>query len=667
VSERTTSALDRLGGWGLILLPGVLLVFLSFNAGGFFPGTPALVAVVLLLLLVSRIILVPQPFAGFSPALAVAAGALGLYALWTLLSATWSDSTWRALIDFDRALLYLLALVLFGSRPRDSGQVRWMTRCLALAILVVCSIGLVTRLAPDLWPIAPNLAENRLSYPITYWNSLGLLASLGTILCLHFTSSRSEPRALRLAGAAAIPILVTTLFFTFSRGAIVAGVIGLVAYMALGRPRALLSGLLATVPAAAVALAFSYQADKLAGLHPTSSAATSQGHDLGLILGLCVAAALWLRWLLLALDRHIGKLRLSPRARLPVLGTLAAAVLVAGVVSFVALDGASYVSNQYDRFLHGNKIGNARDLRTRLSDPGSNGRVDQWKVAISDGFDPAKLDGQGAGTYELLWARNRPRKLARLTVHNAHSLYVENLSDLGLVGFLLVLVFVLTILVGFAARLGSSQRTLYAALFAAGLAWALRAGVDWDWQMPAVTLWIFALGGAALAVPPRAPRFKFSPSPALRAGIAGALIVIGVAPAAVTISQGKLDEAVQTFLRGRDCPQVIDEAQGASSVLPLRPEPYRLEGYCQARLGQTRQGVNSMQEAVDRDPGNWQYRYSLAVAQAAAGVDPRPAAREALRLNPLEPATRDLVRRFSSADPRVWGNQAAALLRAPIL
>jgi len=212
-----TRALDRLGSWGLVALPGALLVFLSFNAGGFFPGTPALVALVLLLVLVSRIILVPRPFAGFSPALAVAAGALGLYAIWALLSATWSDSTWRALVEFDRALLYLLALVLYGSRPRRSDEVRWMTRFLALAILVVCSIGLITRLAPDLWPIASNLDENRLSYPITYWNSLGLLAGLGTILCLHFTSSRSEPRALRLAAAAVIPILVTTLFFTFSR------------------------------------------------------------------------------------------------------------------------------------------------------------------------------------------------------------------------------------------------------------------------------------------------------------------------------------------------------------------------------------------------------------------------------------------------------------------
>ncbi len=137
-------------------------------------------------------------------------------------------------------------------------------------------------------------------------------------------------------------------------------------------------------------------------------------------------------------------------------------------------------------------------------------------------------------------------------------------------------------------------------------------------------------------------------------------------PALVTISQGRLDDAVQTFLRSGDCPQVIEEARSASSVLSLRPEPYRLEGYCQARLGQTRQAVHSMQEAVDRDPDNWEYHYSLAVAQAAAGVDPRPAAREALRLNPLGAATLDLVKRFPSANPRVLRDQAAALLEEPV-
>ena len=131
-------------------------------------------------------------------------------------------------------------------------------------------------------------------------------------------------------------------------------------------------------------------------IHPTSAAATSQGHDLAMVLGLCVAGALWLRWLLLALDRHLGKLRLPQSARLPVLGALAAAVVVAGVVLFVALDAPSYTSRQYDRFLHGSsKIGNAGDLRTRLSDPGNNGRLDQWRVAIDDGFDSVEVGWPG--------------------------------------------------------------------------------------------------------------------------------------------------------------------------------------------------------------------------------------------------------------------------------
>ena len=82
-----------------------------------------------------------------------------------------------------------------------------------------------------------HVADDRLSYPLTYWNALGLLAAVGTILCFHLTCSRAEPPAVRVLGAAAVPLLVTTLFFTFSRGAIAAGIVGLVAYVVIGRPR----------------------------------------------------------------------------------------------------------------------------------------------------------------------------------------------------------------------------------------------------------------------------------------------------------------------------------------------------------------------------------------------------------------------------------------------
>ena len=53
-----------------------------------------------------------------------------------------------------------------------------------------------------------------------------------------------------------------------------------------------------------------------------------------------------------------------------------------------------------------------------------------------------------------------------------------------------------------------------------------------------------------------------------------------------------------------------------------------------------RLAVAAMRDAQRRDPDNWQYAYGLAVAQALAGQDPRPAAAQARRLNPLEPLTR---------------------------
>ena len=41
-----------------------------------------------------------------------------------------------------------------------------------------------------------------------------------------------------------------------------------------------------------------------------------------------------------------------------------------------------------------------------------------------------------------------------------------------------------------------------------------------------------------------------------------------------------------------------------------------------------------------RDPADWEYRYALALVRGAARRDPRPAAADALRLNPKQPEAR---------------------------
>jgi O-antigen ligase len=651
----------RLATGALLLLPGVLTVYLSFNAGGFFPQNPAFLAIVLALALAARFALGAAPLEGFSRPLAIAAAALALFAVWTLVSGLWSDAPGRAVLEFDRALLYLLALLLFGSIPRSSVQLRWMLRGLALGIVVVSLVGLVTRILPDLWPVDANYANNRLSYPLTYWNSLGLLASIGLIICLHLTSSRSEAPAARVFGAAAMPVLATTLYFTFSRGAIAAVIVGLLAYVALGRPRALLSGLLASAPATAIAVVTAYDADLLATPNPTTAAAVSQGHDVALALALCILGAALARALLLALDPRLALPELPKQAKRRLLLASAACTLVAAVAISLALEAPSGIAHQYDRFVNGGGAGSSADFRTRLTDPANNGRLGEWRVA-RDAFQDSRLHGEGAGTYQVLWARDRPSDLAQLSVRDAHSLYVEVLGELGIVGLALLVAALGALVVGLLRRRPGPHRPLYAAVLAAALVWLLRAGGDWDWEMPAVTLWLFAVGGAAIAASGRRRPIFAGPSPAARTALTVTCLGLAIVPTLVLVSQTRLDNSAGAFTRGR-CPEAVDRARSASSALGLRPEPYEIVAFCELRAGTPERGVAAMEEAIDRDPRNWEYRYGLALARAVAGQDPRPAAREALRLNRFHPEVRDAVKRFRTSSARIWRRRGEALLR----
>src|ERR1700691_2976398 len=143
----------------------------------------------------------------------------------------WSHAGGRALIEFDRAWMYLLVLLLLGSVRPSTQSLRWLVRGLVLCGCVVCVAGLISRVLPNVWPTAPDVSNQRLSYPVTYWNTLGLLAALGVVLAFHLTCSLAERRSVRVFAAAVLPLLAATRFFTFSRGAIAAGAVGLAIYM----------------------------------------------------------------------------------------------------------------------------------------------------------------------------------------------------------------------------------------------------------------------------------------------------------------------------------------------------------------------------------------------------------------------------------------------------
>ena len=630
-----------------------LVVWLAFNAGGFFPGTVGYAAIAVGLVLLVWTTTAARPLEGASGPLAVAAGALALYAVWTLLSAGWSDATSRALIEFDRALLYLLVLVAAGLMAGRLGGPRRVLWGLAAAAVVVCACGLITRVLPEVWPIRATLQADRLSYPITYWNTLGLLGAMGWVTCLHLASSLREPRVVRVLGAAAMPLLAATVYFTFSRGAILVVPVGVAAYLLVARPRGALAALLAAVPATAIAVAVCFGADALAADDPTTAAAVDQGRTVALVVAGCVVLAGVLRAALGRLDAWAERVEI----RLPSIGRLlaVAGVLVALVVAAgLAVGAGDTISTQYEKFTQSGEVDPAGGSRERLAEVGNNGRLDHWEVAL-EGARQSLLRGSGAGTYANLWAQHRPETF---DVQDAHSLYVEVLGELGLVGLLLILVLVGTLLVTALRRARGVDRAVGGAVAAVVLMWALRAGLDWDWEMPVVTVPVLLAGGALLArpvlgaaglVPGRLTR--------LLAGLG--LLVLLVTPALITQSQARLQQSIREFRAG-DCAAALDSALDANAALSVRPEPFLVIGFCDVRIGRPELGVQAMEAAIRRDPGNWAYRYGLALTKAAAGVDPRPDARRAHAMNPRSPLTRDALERFDTDDPEVWKQRSAS-------
>jgi O-antigen ligase len=83
--------------------------------------------------------------------------------------------------------------------------------------------------------------------------------------------------------------------------------------------------------------------------------------------------------------------------------------------------------------------------------------------------------------------------------HDAHSLPLQTLAELGIVGFASLLAFLTGIFL--AARAALQWAPARAAGPAAtAVVYVAHAPLDWDWQMPAVTLIAIILAGVLIAL-----------------------------------------------------------------------------------------------------------------------------------------------------------------------
>ena len=106
-------------------------------------------------------------------------------------------------------------------------------------------------------------------------------------------------------------------------------------------------------------------------------------------------------------------------------------------------------------------------------------------------FADNPVAGAGSGAFVVEWARERT---IDESVRDAHSLYLETAAELGLVGLLALGGFGAALLA--AGRAAHRRDAVLASGPCAGLAvYALHAAVDWDWEVPALTLPALTLAG----------------------------------------------------------------------------------------------------------------------------------------------------------------------------
>ena len=447
----------------LLLGPGILALF----SGGYGDTARTAAGAAAYVLLAVTAVAVPHPLPRSRLAIVALATLAGLTA-WTALSLRWAPLGEPAGQDAQRLALYTAVLATSLALLRDPAAAALAEPLLLAGIAGACAYGLSERLLPTLINLQDVLsAGDRLAQPLTYWNGTGAFAALGLLLAAGLAGDGARPRALRAAAVATAPVTGLTLYLTFSRGALGAAAAGFAVLVAVApslrqlRAAALIVVAAAIPPVATLALP--------AVTHAESGA----GQGAAMLVLLLAGAAL----------AGVAELRLPDRdARLPPLRLLAAGGLA------IALTATAIAVTQVERR---SGADTPAASPTRLASVQSN-RYAYWKVALRT-FGDHPLDGVGSGGFQAVWLKERP---FREPVRDAHSLYLETPAELGIVGLALLAAFVGAVAV-------AATRSRRAGAVAALTVWALHSGVDWDWEMPALTLVAIVLAGLVLTSPDR--------------------------------------------------------------------------------------------------------------------------------------------------------------------
>ncbi len=422
------------------LAVAALLCFATFLAGGGLNLAPMTTIELVFTLISGALVAV---------VLALASPGIRFYGLWSIglllaftaltgLSVVWSvapDASWQ---DAGRMLAYsgvfAAAVALAWLAP---AAWRALLGGIVLAAVVVCAYALLTKVLPNELTVSHEASfYARLQEPYGYWNAIGLTAAMGAIGCLWLGARRAGHALLTALAYPAMGLMIVTLMLAYSRGALAALVVGVIAWMCivplrLRGARVLLVGGVCAAPV--VGWDFSRHALSSEGV--TLAARTSAGHQLGVLIGA----------MLLVLTLVGIAIGFFGDRRAPSAGTRrAAGIMLASLLVLVLLAGAGALATTKRGFtgtishdLSSLTNPNAtvpKNTPGRLTAVGSV-RARYWKEAL-EVFEAHPALGAGAAGYGTARLRYRTQNL---DVRQAHGYIVQTLADLGIAGMAVTL------------------------------------------------------------------------------------------------------------------------------------------------------------------------------------------------------------------------------------
>jgi UDP-GlcNAc:undecaprenyl-phosphate/decaprenyl-phosphate GlcNAc-1-phosphate transferase len=556
----------------------------------------------------------------------VAVGALAALWLWSLLSVGWSESADQALTDANRWLLYTALFGVLILLLRDD---RLGTVVIGAGTAAILGLGIYIAIRLFVGSGDELFVAGRLNEPLGYVNGQAgyLLLGVWPLVAVAERARNSLLGGGALAGATFLGALV----LLGQTRAVIPAVAASALLMLIAAPGRTRRAWALTVAAAGIAGCIGPVLDVYDSVRASRAPADAELRDaaLAILVASVAAGAVWT--VSLTAWERLGE-RGSQAVRFAWAPLATGAVVVAVLALGAIEDPVGKARDQYDAFVN---LEPDADSSTRFTSGGGN-RYDYWRVAV-DQFTDDPIKGVGAGNYDRTYFIERR---SSEDVRQAHSIELQTLGELGLVGGLLLAAFLVAVGAGFVRRARAARDDLRArglAVAAGGtfIVWLVHTSVDWLHLIPGLTG--IALCSAAVLVGPwrrphagKAGRARVAVvAVCALAVVAGAVLVGRAALADRYLRDGRevlAADPAEAIAKARDARGLNDEALGA----------YYLESAGWARLGDYDRARAALAEGTRREPHDfvtWALLGDLATRRGANDQALRDY-RRALSLNP---------------------------------